>query len=156
MEKYPIIGVLDNVRSMHNVGAIFRSADAFRVAKLYLCGITPTPPHREIHKTALGAEESVDWEYAEDTAALLQQLKENGCYIAALEQTEKSVSLPDFQLPNQPIVLVFGHEVEGVAQAAINLADVTLEIPQFGTKHSLNVSVAAGIALYQVAVRVEK
>lgn len=150
VEKFPIVAIMDNVRSMHNVGSVFRTCDAFRISKLFLCGITPTPPQREIHKTALGAEESVDWEYSKDTISLVERLKSENYFIISLEQTENSVSLPDFELPAQPVAIVFGHEVEGVAQEVIHLSDISLEIPQFGTKHSLNVSVAAGIALYQL------
>lgn len=149
-EKFPIVAIMDNVRSMHNVGSVFRTCDAFRVAKLFLCGITPTPPQREIHKTALGAEESVEWEYYKEGVELVKKLKSENYFIISLEQTENSVSLLDFSLPNQPIALILGHEVEGVAQEIIQLSDISLEIPQFGTKHSLNVSVAAGIALYQL------
>lgn len=149
-EKFPIVAIMDNVRSMHNVGSVFRTCDAFRISKLFLCGITPTPPQREIHKTALGAEESVDWAYYKDSVELIQQLKAENYCIISLEQTENSVSLLHFSLPSQPIAIVFGHEVEGVAQEIIQLSDISLEIPQFGTKHSLNVSVAAGIALYQL------
>jgi len=149
-EKFPIVVVMDNVRSMHNVGSVFRTCDAFRISKLFLCGITPTPPQREIHKTALGAEESVTWEYYKESAELVRKLKAENYCIISLEQTENSVLLPNFSLPTNPIALILGHEVEGVAQEIIQISDICLEIPQFGTKHSLNVSVAAGVALYQL------
>lgn len=149
-EKFPIVVVMDNVRSMHNVGSVFRTCDAFRISTLFLCGITPTPPQREIHKTALGAEESVTWEYYKESAELVRKLKAENYCIISLEQTENSVLLPNFSLPTNPIALILGHEVEGVAQEIIQISDICLEIPQFGTKHSLNVSVAAGVALYQL------
>ena len=148
-EKHPLIVVADNIRSMHNVGSLFRSGDAFLVEKIYLCGYTPRPPHREITKTAIGAENTVDWEYREDAIALAQELKENGYQIAALEQTDGSVLLGDFHpKPTEKWALVLGNEVEGVQAEIIAICDVALEIPQFGTKHSLNVSVAGGIAMY--------
>lgn len=151
LPKSPVILVLDNIRSMHNVGAIFRSADAFAATALYLCGYTPTPPHRDIHKTALGAEETVDWHYFAHTMAAIDQLKANGYTIAALELTQGSTSLPAFLWdPAQPLAIVLGNEVEGVADEVLAQCHLALEIPQAGTKHSLNVSVAAGIALYQV------
>lgn len=154
-EKQGIVVVLDDVRSMNNVGAVFRSADAFGIAQLYLCGITPAPPHREIHKTALGAEESVAWTHCPDIHALLNQLKSQGYLLAAVEQTENSLSLPDLQLEaRQQIAIILGNEVEGVQQSVIDASDVVLEIPQFGTKHSLNISVAAGIVMYEVRKRI--
>lgn len=144
-----IVLVLDNVRSMHNVGAAFRTADAFGLAKLYLCGITATPPHREIHKTALGAEQSVAWEHVPDTAALLHQLRAEGCRVMALEQTDASISLTDFRpSPSTKYALVFGNEAFGVSEEAIAACDAALEIPQFGTKHSFNISVSIGIVLW--------
>jgi len=148
-EKRPLVVILDNVRSMHNVGSVFRTADAFRLKKIYLCGITPRPPHREIRKTAIGATESVDWEYAADIEPVMTQLKGDGYQILALEQTDASQMLPEFSpAPDQPYALVLGHEINGVSDKALALTDVALEIPQFGTKHSLNISVAAGMALY--------
>lgn len=148
-KKQPLIIVLDNVRSMHNVGAVLRTSDAFNVDSVYLCGITPRPPHREIRKTAIGAEDSVDWRHEENAVKLTKRLKKEGYQIHVLEQAEGSTPLPDFTRPaDQPAVLVLGHEVEGVNQEILDIADVALEIPQFGTKHSLNVSVAAGIAMY--------
>lgn len=150
--KHAVHVLLDNIRSMHNVGSVLRSADAFLVEKVYLCGITPSPPHREIRKTAIGAEESVDWEVHTDAIELAKGLKAQGYTLLALEQTENSLMLPAFEadMEENKYVLILGHEVEGVNQDLINLCDYALEIPQFGTKHSLNVSVATGIALYQL------
>ncbi len=148
-EKRPLVVILDQVRSMHNVGSVFRSADAFCIEKLYLCGITPKPPHREIRKTAIGATESVAWEAAEDALEVCQQLQAEGYQILALEQAHNSVMLPDFETQaDQKYAVVVGHEVDGVQQAIVDMADTVLEIPQFGTKHSLNVSVASGVILY--------
>jgi tRNA G18 (ribose-2'-O)-methylase SpoU len=151
-EKIPVTVVLDNVRSMHNVGSIFRTADAFLIEKIILCGYTPQPPHRDINKTALGATETVAWEYASDIISLLQLLSEKGHFIAAVEQAEGSTMLPEFIKPdNQTLVVVFGNEVEGVQDGVLELCDAAIEIPQMGMKHSLNVSVAAGIVLYSLA-----
>ena len=150
-EKSPLIIIVDNVRSMHNVGSIFRTSDAFLVEKIYLCGITPTPPHREIQKTALGATESVDWQYAENTLDVVNQLKKEGWTILALEQTTNSVMLDKLKIEKgEKIAIVLGNEVEGVNQEVINLCNKTVEIPQFGTKHSFNVSVSCGIMLWPV------
>lgn len=150
-EKSPLIIIADNVRSMHNVGSIFRTSDAFLVEKIYLCGITPTPPHREIQKTALGATESVDWQYAENTLDVVNQLKKEGWTILALEQTTNSVMLDKLKIEKgEKIAIVLGNEVEGVNQEVINLCHKAVEIPQFGTKHSFNVSVSCGIMLWQV------
>ena len=146
--KTPLVLVLDNIRSLHNVGSVFRSADAFRIEKVYLCGITATPPHKDIRKTALGATESVAWEYCANTVELLQSLRETyECY--AVEQADGSVSLEDFQPDTQKrYAFVFGHEVKGVSQEAIHCCQGVLEIPQQGTKHSLNIAVAAGVVLW--------
>ena len=145
-KKHPFVVVMDNVRSMNNVGSAFRTCDAFASQKLYLTGITATPPHREINKTAIGAQDSVDWEYAENTADLLRTLKADGYKIAIIEQIDTSVKLNDFKpLPEEKYAFVFGNEVFGVDEEALPLADVALEIPQFGTKHSLNVSVCIGV-----------
>jgi tRNA G18 (ribose-2'-O)-methylase SpoU len=150
-EKFPLIVIVDNVRSMHNVGSIFRTSDAFLVEKIYLCGITPTPPHREIQKTALGATESVDWQYVENTLDVINQLKKEGWTILALEQTTNSVMLDELKVEKgEKIAIVLGNEVEGVNQEVINLCHKAVEIPQFGTKHSFNVSVSCGIMLWQV------
>lgn len=151
-EKTPIVVVLDNIRSMNNIGSVFRTADAFRLEKIFLCGITATPPHREINKTALGATESVDWEYKESTLDCVKDLKANGYKIYSLEQTSDSIMLdkmPKEMIADQKIVLVLGNEVEGVLQEVIDVSDAVLEIPQYGTKHSLNVSVTGGIAIWE-------
>lgn len=141
--------VLDNVRSMMNTGSVFRTADAFLLEGIYLCGITATPPHREIHKTALGATESVYWEYFEETSQAIARLREKGFQVLALEQAGGSVALQDFRpVAKQKYALVFGHEVKGVGEEVLKLCDGCLEIPQFGTKHSLNVSVTAGIVVW--------
>ena len=151
LEKIPIVVVLDNVRSLHNIGSIFRTADAFRLEGIYLCGITATPPHREIHKTALGATESVHWEYREETTRLIQELKEQDYRIFSIEQAEGAVTLDQIQLRgNQKYALVFGHEIRGVKQEVVDMSDQCIEIPQYGTKHSLNVSVAAGIVIWEL------
>ncbi|ACE06146.1 hypothetical protein Aasi_0766 [Candidatus Amoebophilus asiaticus 5a2] len=149
--KIPLILVLDNLRSMHNIGAAFRIADAFLLEKIYLCGITAQPPHREIHKTALGAEETVIWEYVPDTYTLLQSLKTKGYLIVALEQTDESIPLQSYQInSNNKCALVFGNEVFGIQEEALAACDLALEIPQHGTKHSLNVSVSMGIAIWEL------
>ena len=141
--------VLDNIRSAHNAGSIFRSADAFKVDMIWLCGITPVPPSAEIHKTALGAEESVPWEYREDTASLVMQLREEGWTVVSVEQTVHSVKLQDFRREKgRRYAFIFGNEVDGVQQEVVDLSDFALEIPQYGTKHSLNVSVSAGVVLW--------
>ena len=148
--KTPVIIILDNVRSMHNVGSIFRSCDAFRVEKLILCGISPRPPHREINKTALGATESVDWEYYEDIESLIDSMCAD-YYLCGMEQTDQSISLDAFSFPeNKKLAVVLGNEINGISDYVINKVDSCIEIPQYGTKHSLNVSVAAGILLYQL------
>ena len=150
IEKHPIVVVLDNVRSMHNVGAVFRTSDAFLIDKIYLCGITATPPHKEIHKTAIGAENSVDWEYVKDSNELVAKLKEDGYQIVTIEQTEGSVLLNEFEVDqSQKYAIVMGNEVDGVQQSIIDQCDTCIEIPQSGTKHSLNVSVCTGIILWK-------
>ena len=150
-EKSPIVIVMDNVRSMHNVGSAFRTADALAVERILLCGITGQPPHREIEKTALGATESVTWEYYKDTLDAISQLKAEGYQVYAIEQTDHSISLETFEpLSDKKYALVFGNEVHGVEEDVIQHADGTLEIPQFGTKHSFNVSVTIGIVLWDL------
>lgn len=148
-EKIPIVVVLDNVRSLHNIGSVFRTSDAFLVERIYLCGISSTPPHAEIHKTALGAEDSVDWKYAENTLDAVNELKQSGYEVLAVEQAEGSM-MPDEFRPHvkQKYAVIFGHEVKGVQQEVMDICDGCIEIPQFGTKHSLNVSVAAGIVIW--------
>ena len=149
--KSPLVLVLDNVRSTHNVGSIFRTADAFRVQEIFLCGITATPPHKDIRKTALGATESVQWQYCENTIDAIQNLKSKGIVVLAVEQAEGSTSLSDFNpLSDTTYALVFGHEVKGVSQEVVSAADAVLEIPQEGTKHSLNVSVSVGLVVWEL------
>lgn len=149
-EKVPIVIVLDNIRSLNNVGSVFRTSDAFRLTGIYLCGITATPPNREIHKTALGAEESVVWKYSKETLPVITQLKTEGYRIFAVEQTENSLSLERLCLsPREKYALIFGNEVKGVQQEVIEQAENCIEIPQFGTKHSFNISVSVGIVLWQ-------
>jgi len=147
--KKPVIVVLDNIRSMHNVGSIFRSADAFLIQAIYLCGYTPQPPHRDINKTALGATETVEWKYFNKTEEALNELIKDKFQIYAIEQVEGSVSLEHFKFDESKIALVFGNEVEGVSDNVLDLCNGCIEIPQLGTKHSLNVSVAAGILLWK-------
>lgn len=149
--KSPLILVLDNVRSTHNVGSIFRTADAFRVQEILLCGITATPPHKDIRKTALGATESVRWQYCENTIDAIQNLQSEGVVVLAVEQAEGSTCLSDFTpLSDTTYALVFGHEVKGVSQEIVSAADAVLEIPQEGTKHSLNVSVSVGLVVWEL------
>jgi len=153
-EKNDLIVVLDDIRSMHNVGSVLRTADAFLCKQVLLCGITPRPPHREIRKTAIGAEESVDWKYEPDVLPALQALKEQGYQLLAVEQAEGSTSLPEFPVETgAKYALIVGHEIDGVKQEVIDICDTCLEIPQFGTKHSLNVSVATGIAIFHLTFR---
>jgi len=150
-EKVPLIVVLDNIRSLNNVGSVFRTSDAFLIKKIYLCGITATPPNKEIHKTALGATESVSWEYRESTVDLLQELQANGVKVGAIEQAENSVSLQDFNLERDTTyAIVFGNEVKGVQQEVVSMSDYCIEIPQFGTKHSLNIAVCCGVVLWDL------
>jgi len=150
-EKTPLILILDDIRSLHNIGSVFRTADAFLVEKIYLCGITAVPPNKEIHKTALGATETVAWEYKKDVLEAITLLKEDGVKVWAVEQVEESVFLQDFMpQQNQKYALIFGNEVKGVSQEAIKMCDGTIEIPQLGTKHSLNISVSAGIVVWDI------
>lgn len=151
-EKFPIILILNDIRSLNNIGSFFRTADAFNVEKIYLCGITAQPPHREIQKTALGASETVEWEHQESILDVIAELKSKDILIASIEQAEKTTLLHQISdLPKQKIALIFGNEVDGVDQAAIDASDYIIEIPQFGTKHSLNVSVCAGVVLWEFA-----
>lgn len=150
-EKTPIIVVLDNIRSLNNIGSVFRTADAFAIEGIYLCGITAKPPHREINKTALGATESVNWKYFETTEEALQKLRKDNFLVCSVEQVENSVMLDQYQPQNnQKLAVVFGHEVKGVGQAIIDQSDIVLEIPQKGTKHSLNISVSVGVVLWDL------
>lgn len=151
-EKFPIIVILDELRSLSNVGSFFRTCDAFNVEKIYLCGITACPPHRDIQKTALGATESVEWEHRSSTVELINELKQQDVRICSIEQTKQTTLLQEVEnLPNEKYALVFGNEVNGVAQEAVDLSDYIIEIPQFGTKHSLNVAVCAGIVIWEFA-----
>lgn len=149
-EKRPLIIVLDNIRSLHNVGSVFRTADAFRLQGVWLCGITACPPAAEIHKTALGAEDSVSWEYFEDTLDAVERLQREGYEVLAVEQVEGSLKLNTFRIdPAKRYALILGNEVKGVRQDVVDAADAALEIPQYGTKHSMNVSVTAGIVMWE-------
>ena len=151
-KKLPLIMVLDNIRSLHNVGSVFRTADAFRLQGIYLCGITACPPAAEIHKTALGAEDTVAWTYYEDTMDAVAQLKADGYEVIAVEQVEGSYKLGAFQIdPAKKYALIMGNEVKGVRQDVVDACDGALEIPQYGMKHSLNVSVSAGIVMWDIA-----
>lgn len=155
--KLPVILVLDNVRSMNNVGSVFRSADAFLLEGIYLCGFTPVPPHREIQKTALGATETVAWKHVENTNEAVTHLKNSGYRVFAIEQAENSISLNDFTIQkNQPVALIFGNEVEGVQQEVIDNCDGVIEIDQSGTKHSLNIAVTAGILAWEMHRQLKK
>ena len=150
-EKTSIIVILDNIRSLNNIGSVFRTSDAFLIEKIYLCGITAKPPHKDIHRTALGATESVAWEYREDTLELVKELQENGVKVASIEQAENAIMLNDFSPEkSNTYALVFGNEVKGVQQEVVSASDYVIEIPQFGTKHSLNISVSAGVVIWDV------
>ena len=150
-KKTPIIIVLDDIRSLHNIGSVFRTADAFLIEKIYLCGITATPPNKEIHKTALGATETVAWEYQKDILVVIDTLKKEAVSVFAIEQVEDAIFLQNFKVEkDKKYALVFGNEVYGVAQKAIEVCDGTIEIPQLGTKHSLNISVSAGIVVWDL------
>lgn len=149
--KLPLIVVLDDVRSLYNVGAVFRSSDAFRVKAVYLCGITATPPNAEIHKTALGGEDSVDWRYFERTEDAVEELHRQGAFVYSVEQVEGSTKLQELALTPGLYAVIFGNEVKGVKQSVVDMSDGCLEIPQFGTKHSLNVSTTAGIVIWEFA-----
>lgn len=150
-EKISLIVVLDNIRSLNNIGSVFRTCDAFLVEKIYLCGITARPPHKEIHKTALGATESVAWEYVDNTLELIERLKAENTITIAIEQAENSTMLQDFAIENdQKYAVIFGNEVKGVLQEVVSVADYCVEIPQFGTKHSLNISVSTGVVLWDL------
>ncbi len=157
IEKISVVVVLDDVRSAHNVGSVFRTADAFLVNKIYLCGISATPPHKEINKSALGATESVEWEYKQSSLETISQLKKENYQIISIEQAEESIKLGVFNvIPNQKYALVFGNEVNGVSQEVVNQSDCCIEIAQFGTKHSLNISVCAGIVLNLFCDKIKK
>ncbi len=154
-QKTPLIIVLDNIRSLNNIGSVFRTADAFLIEAVYLCGITAQPPHREIQKTALGATETVNWKYFNSTIDALKELKINHFKIAAIEQTEDSEMLNDFTLSkNEKLAVIFGNEVKGVEQEVIDISDTVIEIPQYGTKHSLNISVSCGVVIWDLFQKV--
>ena len=154
VEKTPLVLVLDNIRSQHNIGAAFRTADAFRIAKIYLCGICAVPPAAEIHKAALGAEDTVDWQYEQEVMTALTTLKQEGYTLIAVEQAENSVQLQVFKpQKNKKYALIFGNEVKGVQQQVVDSCDLVLEIPQWGTKHSLNVSVSIGVILWDIVAK---
>jgi tRNA G18 (ribose-2'-O)-methylase SpoU len=150
VEKEPIIVLLDDVRSLNNIGSVFRTCDAMGIKKMYLCGITGQPPHREIRKTAIGASESVDWEHKKSALEILTKYRDLGYEIIAVEQTSNSQSLENYQLKNNKILLIFGNEITGVSQKLIDLCDLSLEIPQWGTKHSMNISVSVGMVLWNL------
>ena len=149
-KKNNIVIVLDNIRSLHNVGSVFRTADAFLIESVYLCGFTGTPPNKEIEKTALGATETVNWKYFKTTQEAIDDLKNSGYYIASVEQVKDSTMLHEFKKTEQPTAFVFGNEVYGVEQTIIDQSDACVEIPQYGTKHSLNISVSVGIVLWEI------
>jgi len=156
-EKMPVVLVLDNIRSQNNIGSVFRTADAFRLQGVHLCGITATPPHREIHKTALGATESVDWQYFPSTIDSIKNLMQQGYTILAVEQAEGSILLTDFSpVSGNKIAIVFGNEVNGIEDEVLQFASECIEIPQYGTKHSINVSVAVGIVIWDVFSKTNK
>ncbi len=156
-DKRPVVIVLDNIRSLHNVGSLFRTADAFNLEAIFLCGITATPPHREIHRTALGATESVTWKYYSTSRAAIETLKKKGYQIVVIEQTDESIPLSKIAFESDArLALIFGNEVKGVSEEVLSYADVAVEIHQYGTKHSLNVAVSAGIVIWELSGKFEK
>jgi len=156
-EKTPLIVILDNIRSLNNIGSVFRTSDAFLVEKIYLCGITATPPNKEIHKTALGATDSVEWEYSEETITIVEKLKSENIEIISIEQAENAIMLDDFEIENnKKYAIIFGNEVKGVDQKIVTISDKVIEIPQFGTKHSLNISVSAGVVIWEMFKQLSK
>jgi len=155
-EKTPLIIILDNIRSLNNIGSVFRTADAFLIKKIYLCGITAQPPHKDIQKTALGATESVAWEYVENTLDIIKKLQNEGVFVASIEQAESAVDLQDFSLQKElTYAVVFGNEVKGVQQKIVSESDAVIEIPQYGTKHSLNISVSTGVVVWDFFVKLK-
>ena len=156
-KKTPLVIILDNIRSLNNIGAVFRTSDAFLIEKIYLCGITATPPHKDIRKTALGATESVAWEHIENVVTLVDELEEQGYMTIAIEQAENATMLQNFRvLKGQKYALIFGNEVKGVAQMVVDRCDDVVEIPQFGTKHSLNISVSVGVVVWDFWSKFQK
>ncbi|MFC2097403.1 RNA methyltransferase [Bacteroidota bacterium] len=150
-DKLPFVVILDNIRSMHNIGSVFRTCDALLIDKMYLCGITAIPPHKDIHKTALGAQDTMEWTYIDNSVDLVKTLKDQGYIIVSIEQTEGSTSLSDFCInSDQKYALIFGNEIKGVDQKVIDQSDFCIEIPQYGTKHSFNISVSVGIVLWEL------
>ncbi len=157
VSKTPLIIILDNIRSLNNIGSVFRTSDAFLIKKIYLCGITATPPHKDIQKTALGSTETVDWEYVENTLEVVEKLKAENVKICAIEQAENATMLDTFTPEKETsYALVFGNEVKGVSQQVVSASDVVIEIPQFGTKHSLNISVSCGVVVWDLFSKLKK
>lgn len=155
-EKTRLIVILDNIRSLNNIGSIFRTSDAFLIEKIYLCGITATPPHKDIHKTALGSTDAVDWEYAKNTLDVVKQLQEKNVKILSIEQAENATMLNDFTpLQQTTYAIVFGNEVKGVSQEVVSASDTVIEIPQYGTKHSLNIAVSCGVVLWDLFCKLQ-
>ena len=154
VKKDSIVVLLNNIRSLNNIGSVFRTCDAMAVEKLYLCGITATPPHREIRKTAIGASESVNWEHQKNAAEVVKKYQKNDYKIISIEQTNQAISLENFKWNKEKILLIFGNEVNGVDQDLINESDISIEIPQWGTKHSFNISVSAGIVLWSIKMQI--
>ena len=156
-KKTPLIVILDNIRSLNNIGSVFRTSDAFLIEKVYLCGITAKPPHKDIHKTALGSTDSVSWEYVEDTLTLVGKLQTENIKILSIEQAENATMLNDFTPePNTKYAVVFGNEVKGVQQEVVSASDTVIEIPQYGTKHSLNISVSCGVVLWDLFCKLSR
>lgn len=156
-EKTPLIVILDNIRSLNNIGSVFRTSDAFLIEKIYLCGITATPPHKDIHKTALGSTDTVTWEYVEDTVSLVKKLQTEGVKVVAIEQAENATMLNDFTPePNTTYAIVMGNEVKGVQQDVVSASNIVIEIPQYGTKHSLNISVSCGVVLWDLFCKLKQ
>ena len=156
VDKLPLIVILDNIRSLNNIGSVFRTSDAFLIEKIYLCGITASPPNKEIQKTALGATESVAWEYVENITTLIQKLKDSKIKIVSIEQTENSTMLQNFEISrDQKYAIIFGNEVKGIQQEVVSASDICVEIPQFGTKHSLNISVSCGLVLWDLIKKIK-